>query len=354
MFKQTSIQIPNPASFIVPYVPDVELIRLDNNDLLLRWRDTAVSSTIHIYHSTNPEQINNFCKTVTDVPETSISGLDATRRHYFRLQFEGGDWNGRTHVVAERVLPVGVNFRDVGGYETKDGRITKWGKLFRAGALVELSAAEIAYLQGLEITAVCDLRTEEESFKYPDQLPNGASYEQLPVLNVARWAKWRGLLAVLFQREKLHDFMLEGYTKVMIDDNPQIVRRIFATVVDPDNLPTLIHCTAGKDRSGVTVALLLHSLGVPKETILADYTFSNHYYAEFKRLIEPDIAGLRHVGIRADDLHAVLIVRREMLETTFRHIDENYGSFAAYLQDHVGIDDTILTTIRSNLLSDKA
>ena len=69
-------------------------------------------------------------------------------------------------------------------------------------------------------------------------------------------------------------------------------------------------------------------------------------------MIEPDIMGLRRVGIGADDLHAVLIVRRTMLETTFRHIDEKYGSFAAYLQDHVGIDDTILERVRKNLLFD--
>lgn len=353
MFKQNPNQIPDPNSFIVPYEQDVVLIRLGNDDLWLRWPATAVSSTIHIYHSTNPDQIDNFYQTATGMTEIIISGLDAARRHYFRLQFEGGQWNGRTCIVAERVLPLGVNFRDVGGYATENGRITKWGKLFRAGVLVDLSADEMAYLPQLGITAVCDLRTVEESTKHPGLLPDGASYEQLSVLNVARWAKWRGLFAVLFQREKLHDFMLEGYTQVMIDDNPQIVRRIFETVADVNNLPALIHCTAGKDRSGVTIALLLHSLGVPKETILADYTFSNHYYAEFKHLIEPDIAGLRRIGIGADDLHAVLIVRRTMLESTFRHIDAHYGSFAAYLQDHVGIDDTILAAIRRNLLSDK-
>ena len=353
MFKRAP-QVPDPTAFIVPYEPDVELIRLENDDLLLLWHETAVSSTVHIYHSTNPDQIDNFCRTVIDATETIISVLDATRRYYFRLQFEGGVWNGRNYIVAERVLPVGVvNMRDVGGYETEDARFTKWGKLFRSGALVDLAEDDVAYLQRLGITAVCDLRTEEESTKHPDQLPNGANYEQLSVLNVARWAKWRGLFAILFNREKLHDFMLEGYTQVMIDDNPQIVRRIFEIVADANNLPTLIHCTAGKDRSGVTVALLLHSLGVPKETILADYTFSNHYYAEFKKVIEPDIAGLRHVGIRADDLHAVLIVRRTLLETTFQHIEDTYGSFAAYLQDHVGIDDTIMARIRNNLLTDK-
>lgn len=354
MIKRTSNQIPDPLSFVVPYEPDVQLIRLESDDLLLRWGETAVSSTVHIDYSTNPDQINKFCKTAANVTETQISGLDPAQRYYFRLQFEGGDWNGRTYTVAERVLPVGVNFRDVGGYETEDGRMTKWGKLYRAGALADLLVAEMAYLEGLGITAVCDLRTAEESMKYPDQLPDGAAYEQLSVLNVARWAKWRGLFAVLFQREKLHDFMIEGYTKVMIDDNPQIVRRIFQTVADVRSLPVLIHCTAGKDRSGVAVALLLHSLGVPQETILADYTLSNHYYPAFKRLIEPDIASLRRLGIGADDLHAVLIVRRTLLETTFRHIDAQYGSFPTYLRDHAGIDDTIVEQVRDNLLADKA
>lgn len=349
MFKRNPTAVPDPTSFIVPYQLDVEVIRLDGDDLLLRWRETAV--TIHIYYSKNPNPIDTFCKTISETNETIISGLDANQRYYFRLQFEGGIWHGRTLIVAERVLPVGVvNFRDIGGYETEDGRFTKWGCVYRSGALLDLSQQAIDRLQQLAITAVCDLRSEEEITKHPDYQLEGAFYQQLSVLDLARWTKWRGLFAVLFSREKLHDFMIEGYTKVMVDDNPQIVRHIFETVADTHNLPTLIHCTAGKDRSGVAIALLLHSLGVPNETILADYTFSNHYYAEFKKLIEPDIVELRRVGIYADDLHAVLILRRTMLEATFAHIDERYGSFATYLKDHVGIDDTMMAAIRRNLL----
>ncbi len=174
----------------------------------------------------------------------------------------------------------------------------------------------------------------------------------MPVLDLARWTKWRGLFAVLFNREKLHDFMIEGYTKVMIDDNPQVVRHIFERAAVADDLPLLVHCTAGKDRSGSLIALLLHSLGVPRETILADYTLSNNYYTQFKTLIEPDIAGLRRVGIYADDLHALLIVRRRLIEAMFAHIDAQFGSFDKYLKMHVGVDDTIRERIRRNLLTD--
>lgn len=350
MFNRKQTAVPDPTSYIVPYTPDVEML-CKEDELWLRWRETAVS--VHIYISTNPEQINTFHKTVTETTETIISDLDPKRRHYFRLQFEGGVWNGRTFVVAERVLPIGViNFRDVGGYKTKDGRITKWGKLYRSGALLDLGEADLAYLQQLGITAVCDLRSAEESDKHPDQLPENIIYQKLPVLDLARWTKWRGLFAVLFDREKLHEFMIEGYTKVMIDDNPQVVRHIFERAATADSLPLLVHCTAGKDRSGSLIALLLHSLGVPKETILADYTLSNHYFAQFKTLIEPDIAGLRRVGIYADDLHALLIVRRRLIEAMFAHIDAQFGSFAKYLKTHVGVDDTILERVRKNLLED--
>ncbi len=343
------VQLPDPTTFIVPFTLAVTLLRFPNDDLLLRWSETAV--TVHIYHSTTPDQIDTFCKTVTAATETVVAGLDKTQRFYFKLQFVGGKWNGRTVVVAERVLPVGVvNFRDVGGYETEDGRFVRWGKLYRAGALLNLADADVVYLHGLGLTTVCDLRTAEESKKYPDHLPKDVTYQQFSVSNVARWTKWRGLFAVLFDRQKLHDFMLEGYTTVMVDQNPQIIAQIFKMVADVQNLPLLIHCTAGKDRTGLAIALLLHCLGVSQEQILADYTLSNHFYAEFKQVIAPDIAGLRYVGIEADDLHAVLIVRATLLQATFAHIEQQYGSVAAYLQDHVGIDDTMIIKIRENLL----
>ena len=351
MFKRKQTAVPDPLSFIVPYTPKAEVVR-EADGLRLQWQETADS--IHIDTSTNSNQIDTFYKTVSNSTAVVLSDLDPKRRHYFRLTFEGGNWNGRRLTVAERVLPIGVvNFRDVGGYETKDGRFTKWGKLYRSGALLNLDETDLAYLQHLGISAVCDLRSAEESDKHPDLLPKNVSYQKLPVLDLARWTKWRGLFAILFNREKLHDFMIEGYTKVMIDDNPQVVRHIFERVAESSGLPLLIHCTAGKDRSGSSMALLLHSLGVPRETILADYTLSNHYYAQFKKLIEPDIAGLRRVGIYADDLYAVLIVRRTLIETMFAYIDAGYGSFDNYLKTHVGIDDTMLAKIRMNLLDQK-
>ena len=345
MFNRKQTAFPDPLSFIVPYTPDVEVVHKDAAQWL-RWQETADS--VHIYTSTNPDQIDTFYKTITETTEANISDLDRKQRYYFRLHFEGGVWDGRRLIVAERVLPVGVvNFRDVGGYETKDGRFTKWGKLYRSGALLNLDEPDLAYLQQLAITAVCDLRSEEESDKNPDQLPpKHVSYHKLPVLDLARWTKWRGLFAVLFKREKLHDFMIEGYTKVMIDDNPQVVRHIFerGRQRQMDCL-----CWFIAQRVKIVLAQLWPYFctvwACLLETILADYTLSNHYYAQFKTLIEPDIAGLRRVGIYADDLHAVLIVRRTLIESMFAYIDAGYGSFDNYLKTHVGIDDTILERI---------
>ncbi len=178
MFNRTRTAVPDPTTFIVPYTPDVEVLRKED-ELWLHWRETAVS--VHIYTSTNPDQIDTFYKTVAGITKTIISDLERKQRHYFRLQFEGGAWNGRTFVVAERVLPLGViNFRDVGGYEAKDGRFTKWGKLYRSGALLDLRDADLEYLQQLGITAVCDLRSAEESEKHPDQLQKMLSIKSCP------------------------------------------------------------------------------------------------------------------------------------------------------------------------------
>jgi protein-tyrosine phosphatase len=334
--------LPIPEDYIVTVPEDVVVQRHGRTAFHIHWQETAEAVTIHY---------GGVVVTVSGVNE-AVMGMVTAVHPIFTLSFRGGAWHGRTLNVAERVVPLQkvVNFRDIGGYGTRDGRTVRWGLVFRSGDLSRLNERDEARLQHLGVRSVCDLRSEEEMSRYPDRLPSGLHYWPLPVANMAGRTRWRALHATLFRRDLLHGLMLEGYTRVMVDENAAAVGHIFRLLAEPRNLPLLVHCAAGKDRTGVVIALLLHTLGVPDEVIMADYTMSNLYYRQFKAALEPDIKRLRPLGITADELHAVLIVRPSMLQATFAHIRREYGSVPAYLRQAAGVDDEVVTAVRQNLL----
>ncbi len=260
--------------------------------------------------------------------------------------------NGR---LPDRFLPLegGVNFRDIGGYETADGRAIRWGQIYRAGVLSQLTPADQEHLGRLGVRLVCDLRTESEVQKRPDRLPTNPECQwlHLPIENLERSTRIRGLKALLFDRSELDNLMDEGYIRVMIDENGPLVGQALRLMADPNNRPFVIHCSAGKDRTAVIIALLLHILGIPQETILADYTLSNLHYDKFRAGIQQDLHSLKRWGVTVDHLQAVILVKAARLEKTVGHIEQKYGSVTDYLEIQAGVDHQIINQLRTNLLT---
>jgi protein-tyrosine phosphatase len=260
--------------------------------------------------------------------------------------------NGR---LPKRFLPLagGINFRDIGGYETADGMTVRWKQIFRAGVLSQLTPADQHYLGQTGIRLVCDLRTKSEALKRPNRLPNNPECQSLhlPIENLERSARVRGLAAILFDRSRLDSLMDEGYTRVMIDENGHIIGQVLRLAADPTNRPMIIHCSAGKDRTAVIIALLLHILGVPQQTILADYTLSNWHYDKFRAGIEQDLTSLRRWGITADHLQAVILVKATRLQKMMQHIQQQYSSVEQYLEQKAELDPQIFHQLRASLLT---
>ncbi|MBX3058212.1 MAG: tyrosine-protein phosphatase [Anaerolineae bacterium] len=260
--------------------------------------------------------------------------------------------NGRT---PDRFLPLegGINFRDIGGYETVDGRALRWGQIYRAGVLSQLTPPDQQYLGQLGIRLVCDLRTESEVQKRPDKLPANpdCQWQHLPIENLERSARLRGLIAVLFDRSRLDDLMDEGYNRVIVDENAPLIGQALRLMADATNRPLVIHCSAGKDRTAVVIALLLHILGVPQQTILADYTLSNLHYDKFRAGIQQDLHRLKRWGVTVDHLQAVILVRAARLEKTLAHIEQTYGSVTDYLSEQAGVSHQVMHQLRTNLLT---
>ena len=170
-----------------------------------------------------------------------------------------------------------VNFRDLGGYRAADGRMVAWRTLFRADGLNKLSDSDVAQLADLGLTTVIDLRTRDEAEQrgsFPvDRVP--VTYVGLPLTDV------------LPATEDLPDwreasYVASRYADMVSEGGPMLTSAVQALAAG-GALPAVLHCSAGKDRTGVLSALLLAFLGVDDETIVADYALSA---AAMERLLE--------------------------------------------------------------------
>jgi protein-tyrosine phosphatase len=241
-----------------------------------------------------------------------------------------------------------INFRDLGGYRTADGKRVKWGRVFRAGALNNLTDADLEMLRQMELKYIFDLRTAEEMASAPDRVPVGAVHVPMTV-EVERSIARRLIMLVRYYNN-LERMLLDGYMRVMIEQNARVFGEVFPVLATEGGLPSVIHCTAGKDRTGIASALLLAALGVPEETIIADYSLSNHHHAYFRDLVSDQMASLMRFGLTLDDVYPVTLANPEAMRMSLRYIREHYGDVQTYLHQRAGVDEVTLAKLRDTLL----
>lgn len=249
-----------------------------------------------------------------------------------------------------RVIPLqgGINFRDIGAYPTQDGRKVKRGQIFRSGTLIALTDDDWATLARFEIKLVCDFRSPEEVTEEPEKLPAGIDYWHAPLQTPHNTI--HRLRMVLFQPERLSDFLLETYTEIMLDQNPQLLGNLITRLSDQANLPTLIHCTAGKDRTGMAITLVLLALGVSEDLVVADYTLSNRNYHDFQRYVKKVLKRLAWFGITADDLYGLLVADAQVMRAALAHLKAKYGSVERYLTQYAGVQPATIERLKATLL----
>ena len=176
-----------------------------------------------------------------------------------------------------RLIPLqgSFNFRDLGGYAGTDGRMTRWGRLYRSDALHELTDADVVALRDLGLRTIVDLRTERElhrSGRGPLE-PEAVAFHHLAVVQEGQ----RGSLAT--EREAVAapapagDDLAERYLWYLDVGRDSLVEAL-TLLGGADQYPLVFHCAAGKDRTGVLAALVLEILGVDREVIVADYVIT--------------------------------------------------------------------------------
>lgn len=235
----------------------------------------------------------------------------------------------------------GFNVRDLGGYPTRDGQVTKHGVLVRAGTLSDITDAAQARLVDYGVKNVIDLRDEWEVQTYPDASARSVvmRYRNLPFIGdrLTQDAAWKA-------EAEQHETMFELYCYWLEHCQPQI-KAIVSAIIDSEPT-TLYHCYAGKDRTGIISALILGVVGVPEEVIVQDY-------AETTARIQHLIAAWRANAI----LHQEDMSRFERnvgssaptMENLLRHISDQYGGATNYLR-LCGITDGQLDSLKTRLI----
>ncbi|MBZ0293256.1 MAG: tyrosine-protein phosphatase [Anaerolineae bacterium] len=346
-FRRRRVQHPDPITLVTNPDTTLSLTRAESGTLELRWQ--GAHGPVQVYAGLQPDDIDRNALIASAEAGSSLMLGALTDRRYFEVII--GDH--KPMLVAERVLPLAsvANFRDAGGYPTADGRYVRWGRIYRSGSLGRLTAEDAAYLQALGVKMICDLRSAEEVSDEPDQLPQplAALYRHEPLFSGDNSRE--RLRALLFTPGRLTQMLAETYTRDILEHNGPYFGDLLRRMADESNLPLLIHCTAGKDRTGVTVALLLLLLGVPEEIVIADYSLSNHYFTHFREVVQPLIRRIAWMGVTVDDLTPLLTAHPDNMRKMIDYLHEHYGTVERYLRERGGIDDTVIANLKAALLA---
>lgn len=253
-----------------------------------------------------------------------------------------------------RVLPLegGVNFRDLGGYRTADGRVTKWEVLYRAGSPAGLTAKDQAELARRGIRTVCDLRASEERKAEPN--PYVAANAEVTYWTRDYAAEAGDLMQVLGAPDasaaKSRAAMI-GLYRALPEAHAESFRQMFAFLA-AGKVPLAFNCSAGKDRTGTAAALVLTLLGVPRETVVADYALSDDLVDYMAKLDED--------GAREGPYAALARLPREVvapllasdpayIEAALDAMAAKHGSVELFIERELGVTPAMKQAIVENL-----
>ncbi|MCS3871042.1 protein-tyrosine phosphatase [Chryseobacterium ginsenosidimutans] len=234
------------------------------------------------------------------------------------------------------------NFRTVGNIKNVDGRTLKDGKFYRSGNLYKLKKSSFKELENLGIKEIIDLRNSKEIAQKPDNLPVGIIYKNYSAfedegdqLDQAKKLVLKGKVNGADADKRMLDFY-----KDYVTENPEVIKKIITEILDSDR-PILYHCTAGKDRTGITTALILTILKFDKETIYNDYLLSNNYRKKIinKRLNLANNLHFVYPKMDVKVLEKLSWVETDYLDASFNEINNKYGSIDAYIQQVLGISE---------------
>ena len=230
------------------------------------------------------------------------------------------------------------NFRDLGGYRTADGRIVRWRQLFRSNHLGHLTEADVKIVRALKLRSAFDFRGIEERATAMCGLAE-IEVHSLPIEPTVVAALRARLAAGSLSAPVALEIMRESYGDY-VRGNTHRFRTLFARLLD-DRAPLVIHCTAGKDRTGFACALVLHALGVPDDVIGEDYLLTNRFYRR-------DTSSASDLP---DDVRqAIGSVEASFLAAAYDVIIADYGGLDNYLKEGLALGNSERAALKARYL----
>lgn len=247
-------------------------------------------------------------------------------------------------MAGQRLLDIqdGHNFRDLGGYETKDGRHVKWHRLIRSGSLAHLNEHDLNTLAAVPVSIDIDLRAPEEVKQAPDRLPQNASYYHLPVFKSDETDASHSdeeIMSRILKPGNGYQHMLDVYRRMVeVPTAKKAYQRMFELLLSNEpKQASLFHCTAGKDRTGMAAYLILSALQVPEKTILKDYLLTNEATHDFRERWLQTLRDKGESDVVVENRRALGSVSVDYISQAINLINANYGNVQNYLTEYFGL-----------------
>ena len=248
------------------------------------------------------------------------------------------------------------NFRDVGGLPTVDGRRVRQGVLFRSGHLAHATEEDAAFLGSLGLHTIFDFRNaSDQKLEGPDVELPGVRNVNLPLSDPADGSEfWKMVrdgeidqLRGILGGDKGANRMIASY-RTIVKERTAEHSQVLRSLAD-DSVPALMHCAAGKDRAGLSIAVTLLAVGVEREAIVTDYLESNAKHRRYKVRRSGSAASAYSPEVM-ELLSPLFDARAEYLTAAFETVEETWGSVDAYLEQGLGITPEIRERLRERLL----
>jgi protein-tyrosine phosphatase len=253
-------------------------------------------------------------------PASSASATIATSRH---IPLEGA-----------------YNFRDLGGLVASGGLTIATGRVYRSDRLTRLSDADTQALEAFGIGCIFDLRSDLELANDGAGAFSQAAgrHRHRPLVKVS--------LSITDSRIDWSKVDLQNRYLEMMEEGAAVIREVFEHLAEANESATLFHCTGGKDRTGVLAAVLLRTLGVHDDTIVADYAVSEKYLAAF---VEASRELMEREGFDPQIVLYLCGSPAERMVKMLADLDDRWGSTEGYLQ-WAGVGEETIASLRSRLL----